>query len=268
MANPAEQKIQLKLIKEILNTHTLLNKIGSYDSGPQKPGAKKVFEKLSSIYTIVGQQSDFSRCFDQDEFDSFDSNNERIFALREIERESNLLPVLGVTYKIMDEGLSISFRTGLFQMIPLAGKDTLAAFGYRFESPSFISHKTPGADGKKIDDKKAQPSTTTDDKSVKDTATPHQPIGSHNFFHAQPIQVFKKGVPRYKLPECPTWFTEKQPSFPLDANCPVTLTLAFLIGIYGMRFWEKISEHQNLRDRVKTKFKELHYLKWNALNPN
>lgn len=254
MSNPTEQKNQLEIIRDILKTHIHLPKMGSYNIS-LKRGATKIFEKLSKTYTIVEEQRGFSECFSGETFDSFESKKERLFVLREIRRESHILPLIGLRYKIGEESLSISLRAGLFQN----SEKQVVAFGYRFESPSRMDFE----DSEKNKDKAKLKIAVTDSVSTKKISVN---VGSHDFYHAQPIRTFKKNDSRYRLPCCPIWFTEKQPSFPLDAKCPVTLVLAFLIGIYGMECWKTIQSDRHLFSKVKEISKGLHFAMSNNLN--
>jgi len=52
--------------------------------------------------------------------------------------------------------------------------------------------------------------------------------GMHRFYHAQ------LGNRNDELLD-PRWLPCRQPSFPLAANCPVTLTLALLLTLYGVK---------------------------------
>jgi hypothetical protein len=57
-----------------------------------------------------------------------------------------------------------------------------------------------------------------------------EPIGVHDFYHAQLITELD-GAPI----QGPEWLPVSQPSFPLVANCPVTLFLCLLLSIYGKK---------------------------------
>lgn len=56
--------------------------------------------------------------------------------------------------------------------------------------------------------------------------------GRHDFYHAQLIRDLPGGPPI----ACPTWLPDTQPSFPLLANCPVTLILSLLLSLYGIEW--------------------------------
>ena len=51
--------------------------------------------------------------------------------------------------------------------------------------------------------------------------------GMHNFYHAQ--------LTNNMVPTKPNWLPRSQPSFPLCANCPVTLVISLLLALYGLK---------------------------------
>ena len=66
-------------------------------------------------------------------------------------------------------------------------------------------------------------------------------IGIHDFYHAQLIQRFSPKQFSDKLQtKCLSWLPESQPSFPLSANCPVTLLLCLIVTLYGRKYYTKI----------------------------
>lgn len=50
--------------------------------------------------------------------------------------------------------------------------------------------------------------------------------GRHDFFHAQ--------FGNHDIPPTAPWIPQSQPSFPLCANCPVTLVICLLLTMYGL----------------------------------
>ena len=65
--------------------------------------------------------------------------------------------------------------------------------------------------------------------------------GIHNFHHAQLIQQFSPDQFGNILPtECPDWLPESQPSFPMPADCPVTLLLCTILTLYGWEYYKEI----------------------------
>lgn len=65
--------------------------------------------------------------------------------------------------------------------------------------------------------------------------------GIHDFYHAQLIQQFSPKQFGDKLRiKCPSWLPESQPSFPMPADCPVTLLLCIILTLYGWEYYKKI----------------------------
>ena len=69
--------------------------------------------------------------------------------------------------------------------------------------------------------------------------------GIHDFYHAQLIQSFRREELNSELQiDCPCWIPESQPSFPLPAECPVTLLLCLIVTLYGRNYYnEFLTEH-------------------------
>ena len=93
--------------------------------------------------------------------------------------------------------------------------EALNGIGFRMETPEGGNQNT----------------NTTDDDS----------IGIHDFYHAQLIQQFSPKQFGNKLQtKCLSWLPESQPSFPLPADCPVTLLLCLIVTLYGGEYYMKI----------------------------
>ena len=62
--------------------------------------------------------------------------------------------------------------------------------------------------------------------------------GIHNFYHAQLIQQFSpKQFGDVLQNKCLSWLPESQPSFPMPADCPVTLLLCIILTLYGWEYY-------------------------------
>jgi hypothetical protein len=48
---------------------------------------------------------------------------------------------------------------------------------------------------------------------------------------------------------------EKQPSFPLKAECPVSLAIAFFVSLYGMPFLTELSKTGEVSEKYLVKFR-------------
>ena len=66
--------------------------------------------------------------------------------------------------------------------------------------------------------------------------------GIHKFYHAQLIQQFSPKEFKDKLQtKSLSWLPESQPSFPMLADCPVTLFLCLIVTLYGGgKYYKKI----------------------------
>lgn len=79
--------------------------------------------------------------------------------------------------------------------------------------------------------------------------------GIHNFHHAQLIHQFSpKGFGNILQIKCLSWLPEAQPSFPLPADCPVTLLLCIMITLYGWEYYKDFCDHipsiQEYRNKI------------------
>lgn len=69
----------------------------------------------------------------------------------------------------------------------------------------------------------------------------------HSYYHAQPFNRFMRGP---SLPGSPEWLATSTPTFPVDADCTVTLLIAMIISVYGFgvvheiksRVWSTVRE--------------------------
>lgn len=82
--------------------------------------------------------------------------------------------------------------------------------------------------------------------------------GSHNYFHAQYISVVDKGD-NDALPPAVKDFSEKCPTFPLDAQCAPSLFVAAIASVYGIDYiFREAFLAPGLRPRVDGLLKLLH----------
>jgi hypothetical protein len=71
--------------------------------------------------------------------------------------------------------------------------------------------------------------------------TPEGPgDGRHDYYHVQPIRSVFKDRPGFQL-SCPLWFPDTHPTWPIDANDPITLCLSSLFSLYGLSFRDDLS---------------------------
>lgn len=112
-----------------------------------------------------------------------------------------ILPVVSLKYDFGKSPLELRIYVALAQMI----RENVRFHGFRFDAPEGSGE------------------------------------GDHDFYHVQLIRGFARNGPRLN-PAISDLFLvpEKQPSFPLKADGPVTLALAFFVSLYGMRFLEEV----------------------------
>ena len=88
--------------------------------------------------------------------------------------------------------------------------------------------------------------------------TPEGRTKIHDFHHAQLIQQFSPKQFDNILPtKCPSWIPGSQPSFPLPANCPVTLLLCLIVTLYGGEYYTKICGRISGIEQYRNKLAEL-----------
>ena len=89
----------------------------------------------------------------------------------------------------------------------------------------------------------------------------------HDFYHTQLIQSFGNSPFDRKVQvECPSWLPVSQPSFPLTANCPITLVFSLLLTLYGKRYcWEFFHNHNPQLNDLKQQMNKLdEWIKWTS----
>jgi hypothetical protein len=77
--------------------------------------------------------------------------------------------------------------------------------------------------------------------------------GTHDFFHAQPIVAFQKGGRSLDSLFKDGEYPDKQPSFPLAADCLVTFGLSIFVTLYGRDFLNDVSS-ENVLPRESLEF--------------
>jgi len=161
-----------------------------------------------------------------------------------LEKGAEFVPVLSMKCVLDDTRVEIKLRVMLICGVEdheETGELRLCGIGFRLESPH--------------GDEEEQEGTAGDEAEGKDSR--------HGFHHAQLIQDFDQDPPI----ECPDWLPCEQPSFPLTADCPVTLVLCLLLTLYGKRFcWEWISKDAGFYHWLQEYVEELQpWIKWKAL---
>lgn len=155
------------------------------------------------------------------------SERGQVLYLPPLEKNPRCVPILSLYCKLNDRQSIARFRV---MLVRLDKKGKPYGIGFRLETPH------------------------SQDQDV-DTASE----GMHDFHHAQLIRRFRQEDLDSELQiDCPIWLPDSQPSFPLPANCPVTLLLCLIVTLYGRdcynRFLLKhrifdISRYQKKLDR-------------------
>ena len=149
------------------------------------------------------------------EVDFSQSERGQVIYLPPLEKNPHCVPILSLYCKLSDQQGIAKFRV---MLVSLDKKGNPYGIGFRMETPEIMNQ---GVD---------------------------MPAGGgiHDFHHAQLIQRFKQEQLDSKLQiDCPCWIPESQPSFPLPAECPVTLLLCLIVTLYGRECYNRfLTEHQ------------------------
>jgi hypothetical protein len=144
------------------------------------------------------------------------SERNKVLYLPPLEKNPEFVPVLCLKCKLHDTKTVV--RLYVMLVSRNENEHQLQGIGFRLESPETM---ILDADNSNVDQ-------VIDD-------------GRHDFYHAQLIRSLGWGPPI----DCPDWIPETQPSFPVAANCPVTLMLNLLLSLYGKKYcWTFVTEHQ------------------------
>jgi hypothetical protein len=156
-------------------------------------------------------------------FPSSDSTNVNFFKenrvlyfppMRKDAEDAEFVPIFSLCCNLSRNQSIARFRVMLVTL-DKNDKTKLNGIGFRMETPEGINHDA-NTDG-------------------------NNSTGIHKFHHAQLIQQFSPEQFGNILPtECPSWIPESQPSFPMPADCPVTLLLCIILTLYGWEYYKKI----------------------------
>jgi len=144
------------------------------------------------------------------------SREKKVLYLPPLEKDAEFVPILSLECNLDETRTSIILRVMLVRQEKV-GKE-LHGIGFRLESPECEN----------------QPRDKNEDMGKKKIN------GRHDFYHAQLLRGFDWGPPVKNL----TWLPCSQPSFPLLANCPITLIFSLLLTLYGKKYcWEFYTRH-------------------------
>jgi hypothetical protein len=215
----------------------------------RKPSARaqEVWEHLISWWSPIGER-DFEYWFpaSSDELHVDFSQLGRFLYLPPLEKNAEFVPVLSMKCVLDDTTAEIKLQVMLVRRVEDCeenGEERLCGIGFRLES--------------RHGDEEEEEDTEGDEEEERDSR--------HGFYHAQLIRDFGRGPSPSS--ECPSWLPCTQPSFPLTADCPVTLMLCLLLTLYGKRYcWEFVSKDTHLLNWLKPYLDKLQpWIKWEAL---
>jgi len=160
------------------------------------------------------------------------SGRSKVLYLPQLEKNPEFVPVLSLWCNLDETRTKMTLKV----MLISSGGDegNLCGVGFRLESPH---------------------------GDEEDEGDERKEVGRHDFYHAQLIRSLGYGPPV----ECPSWLPETQPSFPLTADCPVTLVLCLLLSLYGKKYcWTFYTEHQ-IFDLKSYLDKLASWIKWSSM---
>lgn len=132
----------------------------------------------------------------------------KVLYLKPLEKNPEFVPVLSLSCTLNETQSVARLRV---MLVCLDGNhENLSGIGFRMETPESMNQHGIEAGNK----------------------------GVHDFHHAQLIRRFGEAKLDEKLQiNCPCWLPESQPSFPLPAQCPVTLLLCLILTLYGKKYY-------------------------------
>lgn len=135
----------------------------------------------------------------------------RVFLyLPPLEQNAEFVPVLSMQCHLGQKSSSIRIQV---MLISYTEDRRFVGVGFRLESPHLRDDSRDGTEGR------------------------------HEFYHAQLKRSFDWGPPI----DSPTWLPETQPSFPIAAQCPITLLICLFLTLYGTKWTKFIEGHRVFR---------------------
>ena len=149
------------------------------------------------------------------EVDFTHSHRGKVLYLPPLENNPQCIPILSLYCQLDNQHSIAKLRV---MLVSLDGNQDLYGIGFRMETPEGMNQNTNATNGD----------------------------GIHDFYHAQLIRKFGQSSLDDRLPVCsPDWLPTTQPSFPLPANCPVTLLLCLIVTLYGRKYYNQfLAEHE------------------------
>jgi hypothetical protein len=183
-------------------------------------------QRLQSIQPI--KPEDINQFFSPSETADVNFFEEKkVLYLPPLKKDAEFVPIFSLYCNLSKEQSIAKFRVMLVTL-DQNDKTKLNGIGFRMEPPESRDQNV---------------NTTNNDNT-----------GIHGFYHAQLIQQFSpKQFGDILQNKCLSWLPESQPSFPLPANCPVTLLLCIILTLYGWEFYNNFCNSIPTADEYRKK---------------
>lgn len=160
------------------------------------------------------------------EVDFSESKRGKVIYLPPLEKDPDCVPILSPYFNLKETQSIAKLRVLLVRLDENRKPHGIYGIGFRMETPESVNQGV---------------NSPVNSRNV-DRANNG---GTHDFHHAQLIRKFGQRKLDDKLQiDCPIWIPQSQPSFPLPAECPVTLLLCLIVTLYGRRYYDQyLAEH-------------------------
>ena len=150
----------------------------------------------------------------------------KVLYLPPLEQYDHFVPILSLKCELKETESIAQFRVMLICLKNNKTIDEFYGLGFRMETP-----------GSNVND------------------------GIHDFYHAQLVRKLDSKLKNKLQITCPNWIPDSQPSFPLPADCPVTLLFCLIVTLYGKTYCRQfLEEHKSSISYIKSYQKKLN--KW------
>ena len=168
--------------------------------------ALKIFPTLLGRWEPITDFEEIEHLFQSSEL-TLDFS-ERVLYLPPLEENSNFVPILSLFCKLSEVQSTAQFKV---MLVCLDEDEKQCGIGFRVETPERMN------------------------QNVNTSGNG----GIHDFYHAQLIRKFDQRAPDSTQGfDCPSWLPQSQPSFPLPADCPVSLLLCLIVTLYGKKYYK------------------------------
>ncbi|MYB92469.1 hypothetical protein F4Y43_01255 [Candidatus Poribacteria bacterium] len=162
------------------------------------------------------------------EMDFSESERGKVIYLPPLEKDPDCVPILSLYFNLKEPQSIAKLRVLLVRVDENRKPHGIYGIGFRMETPEKINQGV---------------NSSVNSQHV-DTVNNS---GSHDFHHAQLIRKFGQRKLDNKLQiDCPIWLPQSQPSFPLPAECPVTLLICLLVTLYGRKYYNQFLTDHNI----------------------